>query len=85
MVEIQWIPERPNDAAFATRVEEAVYSAIGRDAEGVATLVAKDERRLIVPPTRLVPGPTVWDTCGERIRVDGGIIAALRLSGLLVK
>jgi hypothetical protein len=84
MADIEWIPARPEDAAFAARVEDIVHVTIGRDAEGKVTLVL-DTDGVHVRPARLVPSPSTWDTWGESIRVDDGIVEALLSFGITAK
>jgi hypothetical protein len=85
MADIEWIPQRPTDAAFAARVEDIVHVTIGKDAEGKVTLVVEGVDAVRVPPARLVPSPAVWDTWGEPIRVDDGIVEALQALGITAK
>jgi hypothetical protein len=85
MADIEWIPERPKDAAFAARVEDIVHVTIGRNAEGKVTLVLEDLDVVRVPPARLVPSPETWDTWDEPIRVDDGIVEALQSFGITAK
>ena len=84
MAYIDWVPARPADTVFASRVEQIVYSTIGSDATGKLTLVVENGG-IRVPPARIVPSPRVWDTCGEPIRVDDGIVEALRLAGIVAR
>jgi hypothetical protein len=84
LADIEWIPERPADSAFAARVEEIVHLTIGRDAAGKVTLLL-EEGHVRVPPARVVPSPAVWDTWGELIRVDDGIVDSLRSFGIKAK
>jgi len=85
MADIEWVPERPKDAAFAARVEDIVHVTIGRDAAGTVTLVLEAADVVRVPPVRLVPSPETWDTWGEPIRVDDGIVEVLLSCGILAK
>ena len=85
MADIEWLPERPRDTGFATRVEKIVHATIGREALGKVALVIEDLHVVRVPPARVVPSPAVWDTCGEQIRVDDGLIEVLRSSGVVAK
>ena len=82
MAEIEWLPDRPKDADFATRVEDIVHVTLGRGAVGKVTLLLDGGHGVRVRPSRVVPAPAVWDTCGEAVRVDDGLVEVLRAFGI---
>ena len=82
MAEIEWLPDRPKDVAFAARVEDIVHVTLGREAAGKVTLLLDDRHVVRVRPSRVVPSPAVWDTCGEPVRVDDGLVEVLRAFGI---
>lgn len=85
MAEIAWLPEHPADAVLAARVEAVVHETVGREATGTVTLSLDEDGTVHVHRARLVPAPAIWDTCGELVRVDDGIVEALRLFGIRAK
>jgi hypothetical protein len=82
MADIAWLPEHPADTVLAARVEAVVHETIGRDAIGTVTISLDEDGTVHVHRARLVPAPAVWDTWGEPIRVDEGVVEALRLFGI---
>jgi hypothetical protein len=82
MAETIWLPQHPADAVLVARVEAVVQQTIGRSATGTVTLSLEEDGTVRVHRSRVVPAPAIWDTCGEPIRVDEGIVEALRLFGI---